>query len=121
MTAPLPAPLAPVDPAEAGSGGAGSNAGIVLLGVDPDAVVRAASACPSVAAVAHDGSAATYLPGRRVHGVTVNDHLVTVHVVARWNVPVATVADEVIAAITPHAAGRPVAVRIVDVVAPALP
>jgi hypothetical protein len=53
--------------------------------VDVDGVVAAAAACPAVAAVSAGmyGEVATYLPGRRVSGIRVNDTDVEVHVVAR--------------------------------------
>lgn len=55
-------------------------------GVDVDAVARAVRACTGVAELysGRFGEIGSYLPGRRVGGVQVDDTSVTVHIRARW-------------------------------------
>ena len=55
-------------------------------GVDVDAVARAVRACAGVADLysGRFGEIGSYLPGRRVGGVQVDDTSVTVHIRARW-------------------------------------
>jgi hypothetical protein len=92
----------------------------VVEGIDVDALAAAIGACPSVARLGSGraGAAATYLPGRRVSGVRLAaDHL-EVEVVARWQRPVATVADDVRRAAAALAPGRRVDVTITDIELP---
>ncbi|MGI9093699.1 MAG: Asp23/Gls24 family envelope stress response protein [Mycobacteriales bacterium] len=63
------------------------------------------------------GEAATYLPGRRVHGVEVTESAVTVHIVARLGAVLPTVAAAVRRVVVPLAGGVPVHVVVEDVVA----
>jgi hypothetical protein len=58
---------------------------------------------------------ATYLPGRRVQGVRVQDDVLEVHLVARWGTPLPEVGAEVRRAIAGLAGGRPITVAIEDV------
>ena len=81
-----------------------------------DAIVAAVTACPAVASL-HGGGlrrTATYLPGRLVEGVHVDDDRVRVSVVAAQGVPVAEVAEQIRAAVAPLAPGRAVDVHIAD-------
>ena len=89
--------------------------------VSVDAVAERAVACPSVARLSPGpvGEVATYLPGRRVPGVRLGGDRIEVHVVARWGVRVAEVADDVRAAIRPIGAGLPVDVHVDDIEVPA--
>ncbi|SDN69278.1 hypothetical protein SAMN05428965_1175 [Geodermatophilus sp. DSM 45219] len=82
-----------------------------------DAIVAAVTACPAVASL-HGGGlrrTATYLPGRLVEGVHVDDDRVRVSVVAVQGVPVAQVAEQVRAAVAPLVPGRAVDVHVADV------
>ena len=82
-----------------------------------DAIVAAVTACPAVASL-HGGGlrrTATYLPGRLVEGVHVDDDRVRVSVVAVQGIPVAQVAEQVRAAVAPLVPGRAVDVHVADV------
>lgn len=71
---------------------------------DPAEIVAAAVlGCPSVAALADDGSVATFLPGRRVHGVARTGEGWTVEVVLHWDgsTPLPELADLVRRAAAP--------------------
>jgi hypothetical protein len=81
-----------------------------------DAIVAAVTACPAVASL-HGGGlrrTATYLPGRLVEGVHIDDHRVRVSVVAVQGVPVAEVAEQIRAAVAPLVPGRAVDVHVAD-------
>lgn len=85
-----------------------------------DQLAAAVLACPSVVSL-HPGGpdyVATYLPGRRVAGVRVDDTVVEVAVVAATGVPVHSVAAQVRSAVAALAAGRAVDVHIADVAPP---
>lgn len=83
---------------------------------DPDAIAAAVRACGTVVDLSGGlaGEAATYLPGRRVTGVRIDDRTVTVHVVARYGPSIAEIGAEVSRAVAPLAAGRQVAVAVED-------
>jgi hypothetical protein len=83
---------------------------------DADEIAAAVSTAPGVAALSGGrlGGVGTYLPGRRVTGVVVRDHDLEVHVVGRYGVPVAQIADGVRRAVEPYAADRMVHVIIED-------
>lgn len=88
---------------------------------DADAIAAAALQSPKVAAMAGGGlagEAATYLPGRRVIGVRIDDDHVEVHVVARWDAVLPDLADGVRQAVAPVADGRSVSVHIDDIEIP---
>jgi hypothetical protein len=87
--------------------------------IDADAVVEAALSCPLVAGMADAvlPAVATYLPGRRVHGVRVDGDAVEVHVVARWEAPMPVLADQVRRAVA-VVTGRSVSVFIDDIELP---
>jgi hypothetical protein len=81
-----------------------------------DAVAAAVAACPAVASL-HGGGlrrTATYLPGRLVEGVHVDEDRVRVSVVAAQGVPVGVLAEQVRAAVAPLAPGRAVDVHVAD-------
>lgn len=92
----------------------------VLEAIDADAVAERVGKCRSVARLSGGafGEVATYLPGRRVHGVRVADGHIEVHVVACWGARVPEVAAEVRAAVGPIAAGLPIDVHVDDVDVP---
>ena len=85
------------------------------LEIDPDAVAAAVTSCRSVARLSAGpfGSVATYLPGRRVVGVRVGPTL-AVHVVARYGPTVTDISAEIVAALAPLAAGRPIEIVVED-------
>lgn len=86
----------------------------------PDLVAAAVAACPAVASLSGGrfGEVATYLPGRRVVGVRMDEFEVAVHVVARWGFPMSAVADQVRAACMPLVAPRSINVGIDDLEIP---
>lgn len=88
--------------------------------VDPDAVASAVTACPHVASLSAGtvGEIATYLPGRRVQGIRVQDESLEIHVVARWGTPLPEIGAEVRRAVAALAGGRPITVSIEDVETP---
>jgi uncharacterized alkaline shock family protein YloU len=94
-----PAPVRPASPAEAGE--------------LADRIAAAVAACPGVARLAR-GPLATYLPGRAVQGVAVNEGSVDVEVVARYGPPLTEVADQVRAAVAGIVADVPINVSITD-------
>ncbi|MDQ6698459.1 MAG: hypothetical protein M3Z46_13485 [Actinomycetota bacterium] len=89
--------------------------------VDPDAVATAVLACPHVASLSAGTvqEIATYLPGRRVHGIRAQDDSLEIHVVARWGTPLPEIGAEVRRAVGGLAGGRPITVAIEDVEMPA--
>jgi hypothetical protein len=90
--------------------------------VDARELSRVVERCPAVASLTGgpDGLAATYLPGDRVPGVRITPDAVELHVIARWGLPMADVADEVRRATLPLVAGRHVDVVVEDVEEPAV-
>lgn len=90
---------------------------------DPDLIAAAVAACPSVAGLSGGvaGEAATYLPGRRVLGVRIDETSMSIHVVGRYGPTMAEISDEVARAVTTLAAGRTVGVVIEDLALPGDP
>jgi hypothetical protein len=94
-----------------------------------DGVAAAVLTCPAVAGLDAGGvghRTVTYLPGRRVEGVHVDDERIAVAVVGVQGIPMAVLADQVRRAVAPWAGGRPVDVHVADlrpfeVQPPALP
>lgn len=89
--------------------------------IDPAGVIAAAVlACPAVAGLhgGRFGQITTYLPGRRIAGVVVSAAEIVVGVVGRYPVPVAELAAQVRATITPLAPGVPVTVHVEDLLLP---
>jgi len=81
-----------------------------------DAIAAAAADCPAVASL-HGGGlrrTATYLPGRLVEGVHVDEDRVRIAVAAIQGVPVSVVAEQIRTAVAPLVAGRAVDVHIAD-------
>jgi hypothetical protein len=84
---------------------------------DVDAIAAAALACPAVAGL-HEGgtrAVATYLPGRRVVGVRVEDHRVLVSVVLAPGSSVRSLEAQVRSAVAPYVEGRQVDLHVADV------
>lgn len=69
--------------------------------IDVDAVAAAVEALPAVdrLGAGEFGEVATYLPGRRVHGVRTDGDHVEVHVVLRWQADLLAAADDVRSAV----------------------
>ena len=84
--------------------------------VDVDEVARTVQACPSVAGLSRGTGVevATYLPGRRVHGVRLVGGVVEVHLAAHYGRPLPEVAEEVRRALATVVEGLPVTVFIDD-------
>ena len=89
----------------------------VVDGVDIDALAAAVRSCHAVVDLAEGepGSAATYLPGRRVPGLAVADTRVTVQVRSRWGAPVGEVAAQIRAAAEPLIGRRTLDVVVADI------
>lgn len=83
---------------------------------DPDIIAAAVLACSTVAGLSGGigGEVATYLPGRRVTGLRIDDTTVTVHVVGRYGPSMTEISNQVTRAVTPLAGGRQVGVVIED-------
>ena len=83
---------------------------------DPDLIAAAVLACPTVAGLSGGiaGEVATYLPGRRVTGLRIDDATVTVHVIGRYGPTMTEISNQVTRAVTPLAGGRQVGVVIED-------
>lgn len=84
---------------------------------DVDAIAAATLACPAVAEL-HEGgtlAVATYLPGRRVAGIRVEDRRVLVSVVLGSGSSVQSLEAQVRSALAPHVGGRQVDVHVADV------
>jgi len=86
-------------------------------GIDIDAVAAIVRGCAGVSALDGGpfGEVASYLPGRTVPGVAVDDNRIRVQVRSRWGVPAADVAALITAALAPLAGPRPVDVAIADI------
>lgn len=84
---------------------------------DPDALVRAVRASRGVDDLdgGAAGSAATYLPGRRIPGLRIEPARVTVQIRATGDVPFVDVAAGIRAALAPLVAGRTVDVFVSDI------
>jgi hypothetical protein len=110
-------PLTPAAAAGAGPGSFAAAGGPV----EADLIAAAVLACPAVAGLHAGGGVrqvATYLPGRRVPGVRVDEAGVQVSVVAAPGVRLPAVAAQVRSALTGLAGRRPVDVHIADVALP---
>ena len=84
---------------------------------DVDAIALATLACPSVARL-HEGgtrAVATYLPGRRVVGVRVDDRRVLVSVVLTFRSSVPSLEAQVRSALAPYVGDRQIDVHVADV------
>lgn len=84
-----------------------------------DIVAEEVLAVPGVASL-HSGmfgEVATYLPGRRVHGVQIHDDVTQVHVVLYWGLDIGAAAEVIKSAVQPLV-GTPVDVTVQDLVEP---
>ena len=97
--------------------GSGVHEPAVIDGVDVDAVAEVVQACKGVAGLdgGRFGEVASYLPGRKVHGVVVSDGRVKVQVRSRWGIPAPHLAAMITAVVYPLTRGRPVDVVIADI------
>jgi hypothetical protein len=88
----------------------------LIDGVDVDAAALAVLSCPGVSGLdgGRFGEVASYLPGRRVAGVTAGGGRVRVQVRSRWGIPVADLVAQITAALGP-VTGHPVDVIIADI------
>lgn len=91
--------------------------GTAALERQVDGIAAAALACPAVAGLDRGGwqQVATYLPGRRVVGVRIEDERVLVSVVMAAGASVATLEVQLRPALAPYLGGRRLDVLIADV------
>jgi len=84
---------------------------------DVDVIAAATLACPGVAGLYGGGPRviATYLPGRRVDGVRIENDHVLVSVVLVYGVQVRTLERQVRSALAPYVDGRSIDVHVADV------
>ena len=89
----------------------------LLDSVEIDAIAAIVQDCAGVSALDGGpfGEVATYLPGRTVPGVAVDDDRIRVQVRSAWGIPAADVAALITAALAPLAGPRPVDVSIADI------
>jgi hypothetical protein len=89
-------------------------------GVDVDAVAAAVRGCPAVDDLdgGRLGGVATYLPGRRVPGIRIENDRIEVHVRGRWDQPVSLIADQIRSALATLNGGRVIDVVLTDVADP---
>jgi hypothetical protein len=95
----------------------GSGSVPALDTADVDAIAAAMMACPAVAGL-HEGgtrAVATFLPGRRVVGVRVEDKRVLVSVVLASGSSVRLLEAQVRSRLAPHVGDRQVDVHVADV------
>ncbi|MFG1958758.1 hypothetical protein [Nonomuraea sp. NPDC049028] len=85
---------------------------------EAQSVAERVRACAGVAGLSGGlfGTVATYLPGERLMGVSVDEREVTIAIVARLGRPLPETAEEVRRAVADLAGDRPVNIRIDDVV-----
>jgi hypothetical protein len=95
----------------------GTPRAVLVDGIDIDAVAAVVRGCAGVSALdgGRFGDVTSYLPGRTVPGVAVEDGRIRVQVRSRWGVPAADVAAGITAALAPLAGSRPVDVAIADI------
>jgi hypothetical protein len=86
-------------------------------GIEVDAIAAIVRGCAGVSALdgGRFGEVASYLPGRTVPGVAVDDSRIRVQVRSKWGVPATDVAATITAALAPLAGPRPVDVAIADI------
>jgi hypothetical protein len=82
-----------------------------------DAVAAVVLGCPGVSALdgGRFGEIASYLPGRVVPGVAVDEDRIRVQVRSAWGIPAAELAALITLALAPLAGPRPVDVTIADI------
>ena len=81
-----------------------------------DMIRALALGCPGVAAMSP--TARSYLPGRTVAGVTVDEHRVDVHLIARYGTPLPGITQRLDVLLLPVTAGRSLHVHFEDIVLP---
>jgi hypothetical protein len=88
-----------------------------LDGIEIDAIAAIVRGCAGVSALdgGRFGEVTSYLPGRTVPGVAVDDTRIRVQVRSKWGVPATDVAAMITAALAPLAGPRPVDVAIADI------
>ncbi|WP_199517292.1 hypothetical protein [Nucisporomicrobium flavum] len=88
----------------------------VVDGVDVDLVAAAVRRCPAVADLigGHPSGAATYLPGRRIDGITVTAGTIRVQVRIRW-APVTDLVAQIRGVVSTMAPQHRVDVIIADI------
>jgi hypothetical protein len=86
-------------------------------GIDIDAAAAVVRGCAEVSALDGGpfGEVVSYLPGRIVPGVAVDDSRIRVQVRSKWGIPAADVAAGITAALAPLAGPRRVDVVIADI------
>lgn len=97
--------------------------GAVIDGIDVDAVAAAVQGCRGVSGLygGRFGEIGSYLPGRRVAGVQVSSHALTVQVRSRWDVPVADLSAQIRAALVGVVGDRRISIVIADIDDPPAP
>lgn len=87
---------------------------------DADRIRAAVLACQHVADLAAGpfNEVASYLPGRTVPGVRVDDEHVEVHIVANYGQPLRQVANQIGASVHGLLRGRPLSVCVDDILLP---
>lgn len=87
---------------------------------EADRISAAVLSCPDVTGMSAGafGEIRCYLPGRSVPGVTLDDDVVAVHVVARFGPPLGVVVEQIAAALNPLLGGRQLHVTVEDVTLP---
>jgi hypothetical protein len=85
--------------------------------IEIDAVAAIVRGCAGVSALDGGpfGEVVSYLPGRTVPGVAVDDSRIRVQVRSKWGVPATDVAAMITAALAPLAGTRPIDVAIADI------
>lgn len=92
--------------------------GTAMVGdVDVDAVAEAVRSCAGVSDLAPGlpGSVATYLPGRRVVGIAVDEERVRIQVRMQWAASAPEVGARIRAAVRPHVGHRTIDIFVADV------
>jgi uncharacterized alkaline shock family protein YloU len=87
---------------------------------EADRISAAVLSCSEVAGMSAGpfGEVRCYLPGRTVPGVTVDDDVVDVHVVAHFGPPLDAVVEQITAAVSPQLRGRRLHVTVEDIALP---
>lgn len=89
-------------------------------GLDVDAMAAAVRGCPAVDDLdgGRLGSVATYLPGRRVAGIRIDDDRIEAHVRGVWGQPVGLIAQQIRGALAALSGGRIIDVVLTDIAEP---
>ena len=96
---------------------AGDPHAAIVEGIDVDAVATRVRACAGVSDLVDGafGDCTSYLPGRRVIGVSVSDDMVRVSIRAKWGVPARDLLDQITSVLQPTVADRRIEVVIADI------